>query len=155
MSELDQQVAGEAKMLARQQVVKARFSLVNAIAPSVELGDMIAADKCLIVRCSSKQNAALLECFSNRGDAVHAEVILRPVAEQTQPWVFILRIGLTARKYERAGSEVNLVVAAHHEEFESVLAIANDKHCGGRQGGGWGLFGFQETLRMKEQNAKA
>ena len=43
MRKLDKDIAGKAKLLAREQIMQARFAFVNAIAPVLQLGDAVPA----------------------------------------------------------------------------------------------------------------
>src|SRR5580765_3445610 len=86
------------------------------------------------VDIAREKDSGLLECFADRGGAQRAHragPAVTTVREISQSGVVVALVDLAAGKDERAGNEVDLVMALDHEDFKSVRPIADQNDRGG------------------------
>jgi glutamate dehydrogenase (NADP+) len=107
-----------------------------------EAGATRAVDKRRRAARAGEQNAAFLEGFADSGDAEGARRDVQTVhggaADGVGSQRRILRIEAAAGKDQRAGGEIDLVVAHHHEDLEPGRAVAQQENRGGQADGGFG-----------------
>ena len=69
-----------------------------------------------------QQDAAFLEGFADRGDAETQRRLVEPLAAGIQRGVgddlLVALVDAAAGKHQRAGIEVDLIMANHHEDFD-------------------------------------
>ena len=114
-------------MRERRQGVERRRQIVG-VEHVLVIASLRGRDQRAAAARAREQHAALLERLADRGRSRGALGIA--VAPDR-----ILRLHLAAGKDQRAGREVNLVVAHHHEHFEAARAVAHEQNGGGGAGG--------------------
>jgi hypothetical protein len=107
-----------------------------------EAGAARAVDKRRRAARAGEQHAAFLEGFANGGDAEGSgggvEAVHGGATQRIAGDLRVAGIEAAAGEHERAGGEIDLVVAHHHEDLEPGRAVAQQENRGGRADGGFG-----------------
>ena len=101
--------------------------------------DASPGEKRLRTARARQQHAAFLEGLAHSGDAEGARLVIEPMIAAAARVIGrnreILLVDAAAGEDERAGGEVDLVMAHHHEDFHALGAVAHQQHgrCGARR----------------------
>ncbi len=121
---------------------------------AVERSHAVRCDEPVPAAPARDQHAAFLERFADRGDLERPErvrklwgaVIDRAAALSERSELRIRRLHSPARKDQRAGGEVDLMMAHDHEGLEPARPVPQEEH--GRGGAGRGDFGHSRARSM-------
>src|SRR5437660_5979274 len=102
-------------------------------------------DQCLRALRPRQKDTAFLEGFADRGDTEAQRGLVEPLAARIQcrgrDDLLVALVDAAAGKHQRAGIEVDLIMADHHEDFDllggGAVAEQQDGGCGTR-GDGFG-----------------
>src|SRR6185503_17683809 len=87
-----------------------------------------------------QKDAAFLKSFADRSDAEAQRGLVQPLAARVKLWrrdnLLVALVDTAAAKHQRAGIEVDLIMANHHEDLDflkrSAVAQQQDGGCGTR-----------------------
>ena len=104
MREMHQLITGKLQFLLLQKVQQADFAFVHGFAKLLQGRQTLAADNVVRACFTSQQDTAFFECFANCADlcCAHIVMIISAAQKRNERVIEVLRVSLTAGKYQRA-----------------------------------------------------
>ena len=135
MREMHEMIAGEPQIFRLDQIAQAHLAFFERLAVGVEQRKAVFVDEFAGLPVAREQDARFFESFADCGRRQRAHFRRpggRAVHVIAENGIEIAFGGFAAGKDQRAGGEIDLVMAFHHEDFETVGAVADKQNRGCR-----------------------
>ena len=133
--EMHKMIAGEPQIFLLDQIAQAHLAFFERLAVGVEPCEAMFVDEFAGLPVAREQDARFFESFADRSRGQRAH-FGRPgggaVHVLAEHGIEIAFGGFAAGKDQRAGGEIDLVMPLHHEDFETVGAVADEQNRGCR-----------------------